>query len=623
MSSFTFANILLESNPRSENYPGLYCRADKAVSLNPQDGFWMLTGAGTFDFTTYFNSLSVMKLLRYTTAKGFRLHIELRGAACTVVQTVTDQFSKEPAPVPETSKRLEESDRWTGVDIDFQVDAGTVLAGFIIETEGAVEVRNGRYEFDLEDDPNDVELVLATTTFKKESFVAANIDLVRQGIVESDEDVSKHFHMYVMDNGRTLDKAALDSDRITIVPEGNVGGAGGFTRGMIIALEQEPPATHVILMDDDVSVSPESIKRTYNLLRILKPEHAYSMISGAMLNYRIGEEQCEDLGYMGPRGEFQPCKPPLRMSILDDIIYNEMFEPTEDMHRALYAGWWYCCIPTAMIRENGLPLPVFVRSDDTEYGWRCHPEFITMNSLCVWHMPFQEKYDAAVERYQTTRNPLISQFTTGFAPGSDFIYAMFNKLRLELKKFGYANAELVLDGFEDFLKGPRFIGQKGVAERTFLAANTHKEKLMTFEELQRAVDKDPALQGFDIRKIDRQFIEEDYERTYPQRLVDYVTDNGQRYLKTSGEGYAVIPLMGWVYPAGAIRGKQKLIVLDWYARKGAIRTKDVERYHAIRKRYLRDMRYYRTHAKRLHAEYAAARGRFTSIEFWKDYLDMK
>lgn len=622
MPSFKFANVLLESNPRSENYPGLYCRADRAVSRNPIDGFWMLTDAGTFDFTTYFNALSVRKLLKYTTATAFKLHLELRGSACTVMQTTTDQFSMESVPVEETLQHVGKSDEWHNVDIDLQIADTAVLVGFIISTEGAVEIRNGYYELEVSEEPRDVELVLATTTFKKESFVISNINLVRENIVESGEHIADHFNMYVMDNGRTLDKQTLDSDHITIVPEGNVGGAGGFTRGMIEALEQTPAATHVILMDDDVAVSAESIKRTYNLLRVLKKDYEYSMVSGAMLNYRIGEDQNEDTGYMSERGEFLPCKEVLRLTMLDDLIYNELFEPTPRMQKAHYAGWWYCCIPTAMIRKNGLPLPLFVRSDDTEYGWRCHPEFITMNSLCVWHMPFKEKYDAAVERYQTTRNPLIAQFTTGFAPESDFMYAMYNKLRLELKKFGYDNAELVLDGFEDFLKGPKFIEQKGRAEETFLAANRNKEKLMTFEELQHAAEQDPMLQGFDIRKVDRQVIEENPPRTIPERLVDYFTDNGQRYLKTEGEGYAIIPLMGWMYPAGSIRGKKKLIALDWYNRKGAIRTKDSARYHAIRQRYQRDMRYYKANEKRLRREYAAARDKLTSIEFWKDYLDM-
>lgn len=38
---------------------------------------------------------------------------------------------------------------------------------------------------------------------------------------------------------------------------------------MIEAMEQAPRATHVLLMDDDVSISPESIIRTFNLLSIV------------------------------------------------------------------------------------------------------------------------------------------------------------------------------------------------------------------------------------------------------------------------------------------------------------------------------------------------------------------
>ena len=63
---------------------------------------------------------------------------------------------------------------------------------------------------------------------------------------------------------------------------------------MILAMEQQPKATHILLMDDDVAVSPESIKRTYNLLKILNDEYKNAFISGAMLNYEVGDEQWED-----------------------------------------------------------------------------------------------------------------------------------------------------------------------------------------------------------------------------------------------------------------------------------------------------------------------------------------
>lgn len=622
MTSMKFANILLETNPRSVAYPALYCRSDHPVIFNEAQGEWEMYGAGTFDFSTYFNSLSVRKLKQFTKAKSFTLHLELKGAACEVQQTMGDAFAHDPIEVEGVHRGLSASRQWQSVDMPLTITDDMVIVGFIIKTEGSVDIRNSYYELEIDGDLNDVELVLSTTTFKKEAFIERNIGLVKEQIVESADPIAKHFHMYVMDNGRTLDAEKLTSDRITVIPNDNVGGAGGFTRGMITAMEQDPKATNILLMDDDVAVSPESIKRTYNLLRILKEEHREDMVSGAMLNYEVGEDQWEDIGNMTPQGTFAGCKPGMRLTLFEDLIYNEMFTPTKWQRNNMYAAWWYCCIPISVIEKNGLPLPVFVRCDDAEYGIRCKTGFITMNSLCVWHMSFFERYNAAVERYQTTRNTMIAQATCGMAPDADFMKELHNNIRLELKKFGYANAELCLDAFEDFLKGPEFIKKPGQSEKSFMAANRNKEQLVDFETLQSRADQDPELAGFSIKNVDRQLIDGDKSRSLAERLEDLITDNNQRYIKKDGAGYAVIPLQGWLYPAGAIRGKHKLVVLDWYNRKGTIRTKDVQRYQKLKKRYMRDLKYYKANINRLRKEYAAARAELTSVEYWKNYLKM-
>lgn len=622
MTSMKFANILLETNPRSVAYPALYCRSDHPVIFNEAQGEWEMYGAGTFDFSTYFNSLSVRKLKQFTKAKSFTLHLELKGAACEVQQTMGDAFAHDPIEVEGVHRGLSASRQWQSVDMPLTITDDMVIVGFIIKTEGSVDIRNSYYELEIDGDLNDVELVLSTTTFKKEAFIERNIGLVKEQIVESADPIAKHFHMYVMDNGRTLDAEKLTSDRITVIPNDNVGGAGGFTRGMITAMEQDPKATNILLMDDDVAVSPESIKRTYNLLRILKEEHREDMVSGAMLNYEVGEDQWEDIGNMTPQGTFAGCKPGMRLTLFEDLIYNEMFTPTKWQRNNMYAAWWYCCIPISVIEKNGLPLPVFVRCDDAEYGIRCKTGFITMNSLCVWHMSFFERYNAAVERYQTTRNTMIAQATCGMAPDADFMKELYNNIRLELKKFGYANAELCLDAFEDFLKGPEFIKKPGQSEKSFMVANRNKEQLVDFETLQSRADQDPELAGFSIKNVDRQLIDGDKSRSLAERLEDLITDNNQRYIKKDGAGYAVIPLQGWLYPAGAIRGKHKLVVLDWYNRKGTIRTKDVQRYQKIKKRYMRDLKYYKANINRLRKEYAAARAELTSVEYWKNYLKM-
>ncbi|MFT8704633.1 glycosyltransferase [Bifidobacterium aquikefiricola] len=621
MPKLRFANVLLETNPRSLQYPSLYCLSDRPFIQIENSDEWDLRGPGTFDFTTYFNSLSVKKLLQYTIGTTFSLHLEIRGAACTLTQTMGDAFSSTSQAVSDRSRSIDASDEWQSIDLDLRLDPSWVIVGFSIQAQGEISIRNGYYAVGYSGELRPVELVLATTTFKKESYVEGNIALVRKNILESGEpEFAEHFNMLVIDNGRTLDAEKLSGNHVSVIPNNNVGGAGGFTRGMIMAMDQHPKATNVLLMDDDVAVSPESIKRTYRLLQLLKDEYKDAFISGAMLNYEIGDEQWEDLGYMTPEGTFCPVKPPLRLTKFEDLIFNELFKPMKFMKKQMYAAWWYCCIPVSMIERNGLPLPVFVRCDDAEFGVRCQPKFITMNSLCIWHMSFHLRYNPAVERYQTVRNTMIAQSTTGFALHSDFMYQLHNNIRLELKKFGYENAELCLDAFEDYMKGPKFIGQP-VAERCFMDANKKKERLVPLDELSRQA-KELGLADFDVKLLDRQLLDGNKERSRVQRLVDYITDNGQRLVTGSGKGYAVIPVVGWAYPAGVIRGKHTLVVIDWYNRVGAIRTKDVDRYQEIMKRYHRDLSHYKSRKKELQQQYSQARAHLTSESFWRDYLQM-
>ena len=313
-------------------------------------------------------------------------------------------------------------------------------------------------------EPRDVELSIATTTFRKEKFIERNIELVKTELLASDYDIAKHLTMHVIDNGSTLDAAALSDEHVIVTPNENVGGAGGFARGMIESLEQSTPA-------------------------------------GAMLNIEDTQDQKEDTGFISTYdGSCVPAKPPLQVTKFVDVVYNECFDESvcvpEDAHR--YAAWWYCVIPTTVIERNGLPLPIFVRFDDVEYGIRCNPKFMTMNGICVWHAKFDIRYNAGVERYQTVRNQMIGQAVTGLAPSmKTMLHSLHHMVDLESRKFNYTDAELALDGFEDFLKGPKFIMQP-VAQERFMRANREKEKLVPFAELKKQAaemgitDFDPA-----------------------------------------------------------------------------------------------------------------------------------
>ena len=310
----------------------MWYRSDRPVvpaDLRRADGRceeWLLCGPGLTDFTTYFNALSVSKLKRYASASKFFLHVEVCGAACEIIQTRADACSRRPQLL-EHFARVEATPEWTSVDIELTADDAAVLIAFAVRSDDTVRMRNAYYSVEIPAEPQQVELAIATTTFKKESYVLANIDRIRNEILRASDEMSHHVHLHVIDNGKTLDPDALDCPGISIHPNPNVGGAGGFARGMIEAMRQDPPATHVLLMDDDIAISPESIRRTYNLLRMLNEEYREAFVSGAMLNLEDVDLLWEDLGYMTDYAACLPCKPAgLRMSSLPDILYSEQYE---------------------------------------------------------------------------------------------------------------------------------------------------------------------------------------------------------------------------------------------------------------------------------------------------------
>ncbi len=571
---------------------------------------------------TFFNALSIQKWRKYTTAQKFSLHLELKGASCTIFQTRADSFSYYAEPIPGVEVKVMESADWQTFDIDLAAVDKDIVVSFKLETEGDVCIRNSYYSAYVEDEQiRNVELALCTTTFKKEDYITRNIGLVKKEILGSGDHIAGHFHMHVVDNGRTLNAGALASDGVTIHPNDNAGGAGGFARGMIEAMEQQPRATHVLLMDDDVLVSTESVKRTYNLLCLVNDEYRDAFVSGAMMNMDEPYIRWEEMGFVGMDGCFHPIKPVARMDVLHDVVNNESFDipsymPKCEDQEQHYAAWWYCVIPMTQIEKNGLPLPIFVRGDDAEYSRRCKPKFMTMNGICIWHLSFHMRYNAAQERYQMTRNCLIDQYVSDFAPLADFRKQIRNAFVLEIEKFNYKNAELILQGIEDFLKGPEWI-MRPVAQKAFMDANKNSEKLSPIEDLRGELSE----LGID-----------------PDRLTTWklfrdlpITTNGVRLLKISRNGHrvapgvkkagvAVIDNVGWAAPFGKIRGVDTIVSIDIPNRKAVIRHKDKGRYSDLSKRFQADMKELSRRDEELKKAYSDARPSMTSVEFWKKYL---
>ena len=444
--------------PHLSSSPAMLCRTSGQWDPASEDGIWRLLSAERYDFTTFFNALSVKKLLEYTCAERFFLHLEVRGAACSFIQTRADSFSRHTDLLEDTRNEIEQSEEWTTFDIPLVFGPRDSLIAFALDCSGEVEVKDSYYYTEVPDESiRPIELALCTTTFKKEEYILRNIDLLKREIIGSDNEIGAHFHAHVVDNGRTLDAAALSEGGVTVHPNDNVGGAGGFARGMIEAMEQVPKATHVLLMDDDVIISPESVIRTYNLLALAKDEYADAFIGGSMMSIDEPSDMYERMGFMRFDGVCDRMHPTLHMDVLHDVACADEFDVPSYLPGCAdqtqnYFAWWYCVIPMSQIERNGLPLPIFVRYDDVEYSRRCKPKFMNMIWICVWHSPFFMRYSGASERYQTTRNALIAQYASDFAPLSDFEGMLNRWFSMEIERFNYDHAALVIKGIEDFLE---------------------------------------------------------------------------------------------------------------------------------------------------------------------------
>lgn len=618
---FKLANLIFSGSHALDQFPTLSFRELSGRAVSDSSSSLRLLGSSEIDFSSYFNSLSIKKWKKYTDVGSFFLHFNYRGAGFDFQERSVDNLDWESRIVSNSTRSFPSSDAWASVDIEITEQAGEVLHSFSVKSNGDLTLDDAYYYVDVDScDLRPVELALAITTFRKEEYVLNNLNLIKEGILSSREPLSEHFHVHIVDNGRTLDRNS-GSDSISIHPNPNVGGSGGFARGMIESLEQNPKATHVLLMDDDVEVLPESFIRSYNLLSLLKDEYAEAFLSGAMMSLEEPNLRTEDLGFFTEKGNFSPLKPEGDMTSLHDVIETEIYNAPIDLYEDTaqqYAGWWYCVIPTSTIEREGLPLPLFVRSDDAEYALRCKPKFMSMNGICVWHNSFKFKYSAAVERYQVSRNTLISQATTGVAPLADFLYEIHREVQLDLKKFNYDDALLAVKGLEDFLRGPEWISHP-VAESRFMEANREKEQLIPIEQLTPL-----ALElGVDLTQLTFGNLSLEGGRSKIQAFKDYLTINGHRFVNDSAKRrgkVAVIDAAGWVYPAGKIRNVDTLIVVDMPNKRGAIRHMDKKRFKEVWSRFRKAEKEFKRNKDKIYAEYASYRDVFTSVEFWKRYL---
>lgn len=408
------------------------------------------------DFNGYFNLFYIEKRKKYTNQETLTLHLEV--GDCQAVRLMHDEtmireieLSGQPEPLT-----LE----FPYQEIDKGVFWFSVKPG--ISSKSAVPQLSGWYEGKCQEE-KPVRIAAVVCTFKREPYVLRNLKSVLR-FLERPENASMNLCYWLVDNGRTLSEheeisrlAAQHPDTIRIIPNRNVGGAGGFTRGMIEAIEEKERLglTHVQMMDDDAVMDPELFVRAYGFLGMRKDEWEDIRLGGTLMR--------EDYPYMcQAMGEWFE-----RFNVTNPLVMTDMrsFEncrkplierPHDEYH--MYSGWWCCCYSLNMVRNDNLPLPLFIHRDDIEYEVRNKETGIVfLNGFNVWHKGFEVNF-LGTNAYYDTRNNLIYAALHEPELSRIYMWKWISKFLLTaIMKMRYEEAGFICQGVKDFVKGAMLI----------------------------------------------------------------------------------------------------------------------------------------------------------------------
>lgn len=299
---------------------------------------------------------------------------------------------------------------------------------------------------------HDVRLAIIMTTFKREEYVHRNIEKINGLIRELPEGLE----LFVIDNGQSLGNCS-PSEMVHILPNRNFGGTGGFTRGLLEGLDSPASFTHFLFCDDDIEIEIESIRRTFRLWGYLKED---SVVGGAMLRMidMVPTEEIWEIGsWVDPSTGFH-VKTENSSHHLNSMDRMDLIR-YDNLKKINYFAWWFFSFSRSLIDQVGLPLPLFVRADDIEFGMRVANKgfnFVTLLGVGVWHEDFIKKRLGLVMGFYGTRNHRIISLIYGKRMIENYaiFYSSFTNIFRNLLSLRYKLALAKIMALSEVLNGP-------------------------------------------------------------------------------------------------------------------------------------------------------------------------
>lgn len=554
-------------------------------------------------FDTYFNMFSLKKWKKYTILDNVYLELILVGK-CQVKLFADDTCVCDKVVDTKQEKTIR---------FQYPDDVVAQMIWFkIVKMDINFQILSGYYAtFVAEESLRHVRLGVDICTFRREIFVKRNVERLRRELLDnSDIGLQDCLEIFVVDNGRTLGKELEKSNNIHVIENRNVGGSGGFTRGLIeiLSRKEDKQFTHVIFMDDDADIEPDSIIRVYALLRLIRAEFENIKIGGTMLR--------QDVPYMEyASGELWNSGRLLNPRFGIDLRKKSACMENEEELICEYAGWWFCCMPLTIANESNLPFPMFIHLDDVEYGLRnCENGFLYLNGICVWHPYFEHRRPSCYEYYEVRNGAMIRLLHSGGNCLRDIKSSLFRRITANILRYRYDDVELNFKAIEDLCKGIVWLSEQD--------AEVYHSKI--------------ASQGYVFKPIDELLDDSIEVQSVLQQIKSQSEIESQKRLEIGQSRKKLFTYNGWLVPAKKICIQafpmgtnpyeffriKKLFLYDPANSKGILGQRSLKELIKAYKYYYKAVKLLNIYYPTLEREYRDNGRYLMSIKFWKKYLKL-
>ncbi|MEJ2858079.1 MULTISPECIES: glycosyltransferase [unclassified Saccharothrix] len=406
-------------------------------------------------FASYFNAFPASYWKRWTVVDEVVLRMRVRGSGRV------DVYRSKPNgdPIHLDGRPVRATGDWA--EVEFRVglkpfeDGGWIWFD-IFTDDSSLEIDEAAWTTDL-DLPAQRVAIGMTTMRPVDAVIALRalgedpsvLDVVHKVFV-ADQGAVK-----VRDTEGYAEAVKLLGDKLEVIEQDNLGGSGGFTRGLYEAIEHTE-VEQIMLMDDDIRLEPDAVLRSNAFARaaaqpVIVGSHMLNLQARARL-HSMGEVVDLASGYWRPAPG----------AVTDHDFGEESLRETEELHlriNATYNGWWMCLFPREVVQRTGYPLPLFIKWDDAEYSLRALENGFPTVSLpgsAVWHMPWTDKNDATDwQAYFHTRNRLVMAALHSPYDIRSTLVKQGMKLTLRhLLSMEYSTVAVQQKALEDFMAGP-------------------------------------------------------------------------------------------------------------------------------------------------------------------------